>query len=306
MLYLSLNLYLNQFIIKLNGEWCMDVSKEIALICDVLDISESDLAKELKVSLETINNWKNNIKSIDYSNLNKLYDFAYKRNIVFNDAFEQLLKQENDSNKTIVLFHGTRNDFEFPIDINKNSRVNNDFGIGFYLGETFKQACAYVSSYEYSKVLAFKLNFNNKKSYRFNVDTEWMLAIAYFRGWLDDYKESDILNKILKKIEKADIIIAPIADNRMFDIISDFSEGSITDLQCQHSLAATNLGYQYVLKTKKAIDDLEFLKEMFVSNEEKQNIIKNRFEISHNGLNKAKMARIEYRGKGKYIEELLK
>ena len=284
----------------------MDVSKEITLICDVLDISESDLAKQLKVSLVTIDNWKNNIKKIEYLNLNKLYDFAYKRKIIFNGAFEQLLKQENETEKSIVLFHGTKDDFIFPIDINKYSRMNNDFGIGFYLGESFKQACAYVSSYEFSKVLAFKLNLKNKKIFQFNVDTKWMLAIAYFRGWLDDYKDSHLLKKILGEIEKADVIVAPIADNRMFDIISDFSEGSITDLQCQHSLAATNLGYQYVLKTTKAINDLSFLKEMFVCDEEKQAIIKDRFEISHNGLNKAKMARIEYRGKGKYIEELLK
>lgn len=284
----------------------MDVSKEIAVLCEVLNISEGQLAKQINVSLETIHNWKYNIKNIDDSNLNNLYNFAYLKNIVFNDMYEQLLIEENNINNSIILFHGAKKEFNMLIDINAHSKMNNDFGVGFYLGETFKQASAYIANSNKNKVYAFKLNTKNKKIFKFNVDSKWMIAVAYFRGWLDDYKESKIIKEILKSIDKADIIIAPIADNRMFDIISDFSEGSITDLQCRHSLAATNLGNQYVLKTSKAINDLVLLKEMFVSSLEKESIINDRFEISHNGINKAKMARIEYRGKGKYIEELLK
>lgn len=284
----------------------MDISKEINLLCDVLKISEKDLASQLGVSLTSIDNWKKGNKKIDHINLNNLYNFAYKEGIVFNDIFEQLLTEENTRDKMIVLFHGTKDNFDFPIDVAGYSRRNNDFGAGFYLGESFRQASSYVSNIDRSKVLAFRLNTKNMAIYKYSVDTEWMLTIAYFRGWLEEYMNSEVLKNILKKAEKADIIIAPIADNRMFDIINDFSEGSITDQQCQHSLAATNLGYQYVLKTSKAIDSLVFLKEMFVSSMEKEKIIKERFDITHNGLNKAKMARIQYRGKGKYIEELLK
>ena len=284
----------------------MNVSKEIIVLCEVLNISEAQLAKQINVSLETIHNWKNNIKNIDDFNLNSLYNFAYSKNIVFNDMYEQLLIEENNLNKTIVIFHGAKKEFKMPIDINTHSKMNNDFGVGFYLGKTFKQASAYIANSNENRVYAFKLNTKNKNICEFNVDSKWMIAIAYFRGWLEDYKENKIIKDILKSIDRADIIIAPIADNRMFDIISDFSEGSITDLQCRHSLAATNLGNQYVLKTNKAINDLVLLKEMFVCSLEKENIINDRFEVSNNGVNKAKMARIEYRGKGKYIEELLK
>ena len=92
----------------------------------------------------------------------------------------------------------------------------------------------------------------------------------------------------------------------MFDIISEFAEGSITDKQCEHALAATSLGYQYVIKTKKALDNLTYLKELFISSKEKEDLINQRFDLTSTGLNKVKVARIQFKGKGKYIEELLK
>ena len=103
-----------------------------------------------------------------------------------------------------------------------------------------------------------------------------------------------------------DVIVAPIADNRMFDIINEFVENEITDEQCRHSLAATNLGYQYVLKTKKAVDSITYLQEMFVCSKEKKICTESRFSLINNGLQKVKMARIEYKNKGRYIEEILK
>ena len=78
-----------------------------------------------------------------------------------------------------------------------------------------------------------------------------MLVIAYYRGWLTQYKHNEIIDKIVKKVENVDVIIAPIADNRMFDLISKFVDGSVTNEQCEHALAATNLSNQYVIKTTK-------------------------------------------------------
>ena len=284
----------------------MNVTKEISVLLDVLNISEKDLCEELDVSLLSINNWRNNNKQIEDININNLYNFAYSKGIKFNQIFEQLLKEENNNNDSLVLFHGAKKNFSFPIDIKSYSKDSNDFGKGFYLGESYKQASMYIANSNNNKVYAFKLDTRNLNILKFDVDNDWMLTISYFRGWLDEYKESKIIKNIIQKINEADIIIAPIADNRMFDIINEFSEGSITDKQCEHSLAATDLGYQYVVKTKKALDDLLYLRELFISTKEKDNLINQRFDLTSTGLNKVKVARIEYKGKGKYIEELLK
>lgn len=283
----------------------MDVNKEIIVLCDTLKMTETQLGKELKVTYKTISHWKSGRKIINSNNLEKLYSYAYSKGINFNNIYEQLIKEDCDDNN-VILFHGAKKAFSMPINYKGNSKVNNDFGIGFYLGENFEQAANYISFIDMDRVYCFKLNIKNLKIYRFNVDTEWMISIAYYRGWLDDYKNCSFVKNIINKISDCDVIIAPIADNRMYDIITEYVEGSITDEQCRHALAATNLGFQYVLKTNKAVKNIELIKEMYVCKKEKEKCIENKISLTDNGLQKVKMARIEYKGKGKYIGELLK
>lgn len=283
----------------------MNVKNEILVLCETLKMTETELANELGVTYETVNHWKNERKIIDVSNLEKLYSYAFSKGIKFNNIYEQLIKEDCKDN-TIILFHGAKKLFLMPINFSSNSKINNDFGVGFYLGETFEQAANYISFIDMNKVYCFELNMSGLKTYKFNVDTEWMIAIAFYRGWLEDYKESPFIKSIIDKISDCDVIVAPIADNRMFDIITEYVEGSITDEQCRHALAATNLGFQYVLKTKKSIEHTELIREMFVCKKEKEKCIENRVSLTENGLQKVKMARIEYKGKGKYIEEVLK
>ena len=282
----------------------MNVKNEIAVLCNTLKITEVELAKELGITFETVNNWKDENKIIDISNIEILYSYAYSNKIDFNNIYERLLKEDCQKNE-VVLFHGSKRPFSLPINFVEHSKSNNDFGIGFYLGETFEQAANYISFIQQNRVYSFKLNLDNLKIYKFSVDTKWMIAIAYYRGWLDDYKDCDFIRSIIKEIDACDVIIAPIADNRMFDIISEYVEGSITDEQCRHALAATNLGLQYVLKTSKAVNQIQLIKEMYVCKKEKEKCIENRNCLTNSGFQKVKMARIEYKGKGKYIEEVL-
>lgn len=284
----------------------MNLTNEITIISEVLQINESDLSEKLGVSLETINNWKFGRKGIGNANLEKVYSFAYDNGIVLNNIYEQLLKEEYENSENIVLFHGAKRSFSMPVDFATNSKSTNNFGVGFYLGETFEQGANYISVLNQSIVYCFNLNLNNLKIYKFNVNAEWMITIAYFRGWLDDFKDSSLIQKLISKISNYDVIVAPIADNRMFDIIAEFVENEITDEQCRHALAATNLGFQYVLKTNKALKNVKLLKEMFVCQKEKASCLDNRVTLTNNGSQKVKIARIQYKNKGRYIEEILK
>ena len=284
----------------------MDVSKEIIVLCETLNLTEKELGSELGVTYESVNNWKHNRKTIDEINIERLYSYAYKQDIKFNLIYEQLLVEEHQDKDVIVLFHGAKKVLSLPLNIIANSKARNDFGLGFYLGTSFEQAANYISFLNVNKVYAFKLNLKNLKIVKFEVNTDWMLAIAYYRGWIEEYKDSPKVLNIIKEVEAADVIIAPIADNRMFDIINEFVENTITDEQCKHALAATNLGYQYVLKSNKALNQIDLLQEMFVCKEEKKHCTDARISLTNNGLQKVKVARIEYKNKGKYIEELLK
>lgn len=71
-------------------------------------------------------------------------------------------------------------------------------------------------------------------------------------------------------------------------------------------LAATNLGFQYVLKTNKALANTNLLKEMFVCQKEKAYCLDDRVTLTNNGSQKVKIARIQYKNKGRYIEEILR
>ena len=284
----------------------MNLTNEITIICKVLHLNESDFAKILGVSLETLNNWKFRRKNISFLNLEKVYSFAYENDIKLNPIYEQILKEEYVDKENVILFYVTKKSLCRPIDFINNSKSKNDFGIGFYLGETFEHAANYISALNQNLVYCFRLNLNDLKIYKFNVNAEWMIAIAYFRGWLNDYKDSPLIKELINKLSSYDVIIAPIADNRMFDIIAEFVENEITDEQCRHALAATNLGFQYVLKTNKTLKNVKLLKEMYVCQKEKEHCLDNRNTQTNNGAQKVKIARIQYKNKGQYIEEILK
>ena len=284
----------------------MNVSKELIIIRELLGVTQAELAKELGVSFETINRWENDKNEIEMRNTNKIYNYAYENKIYINSIYEQLFLEEYQVSNTKVLFHGSKNnEFIFPVDLN-HSKINNDFGVGFYLGETYTQAATYIANGNAPFVYSFKLDLKGLKIMQFEVNKEWMIAIAFFRGWINKYQNHPFVNSIISKVLEHDVIIAPIADNRMFDIISEFVRGEITDLQCEHSLAATNLGFQYVIKTEAALKKLSTIRPLFVSSFEKEKLVNLRLEMSDLSQDKVRVARIEYRGKGQYIDEMLK
>ena len=284
----------------------MNVVKELIIIRELLGITQEELAKKIGVSFETINRWEKDKNEIEIKNINKLYNFAFENKIYINSIYELLFLEEFQKDTNIVLFHGSKsNEINFPLDLSY-SKSNNDFGVGFYLGENYKQAATYIANGNSVSVYAFNLNLSGLRIKKFNVYKEWMIAIAYYRGWLNEYLNHPYVEKIISSVNEQDIIIAPIADNRMFDIISEFVRGEITDLQCEHALAATNLGFQYVLKSKKALKNISLIKPLYVCSCEKEKLVNLRLEMSDLSQDKVRVARIEYRGKGHYIDELLK
>lgn len=289
----------------MKGKFNMHINKELKVIRELLSLTQEELALNIGVSLDTISRWENEKTDIEDKNIELIYNYAYEKGIYINKIYEQIIFEDCEKLKTKLLFHGAKNTINFPLDF-QYSKKNNDFGKGFYLGENLEQASTYIANTTSKYVYSFFLDCKNLKIEKFSVNTEWMLAIAFYRGWLTQYTESEIIKNIIKKVENADIIVAPIADNRMFDLISEFVDGTITNEQCEHSLAATNLGNQYVIKTANALNKLKFIKLFFLSSKEKEVYKNKRLENNNINLNKVKVARIEYRGKGQYIDELLK
>lgn len=51
-----------------------------------------------------------------------------------------------------------------------------------------------------------------------------MIAICYYRGTLGRFSSNSMVSKIINEIEGVDVVIAPIADNKMFYVMAQFTE----------------------------------------------------------------------------------
>jgi len=290
--------------IKLIGDDDMNyrINEDLKLIREMLNMPQEEIANGINIQKRTIIRIENGDNYPSDDTIEKIYNFAYKKGIKLNAIKEMLYKEENPNHK--IIFHGAKATIEGVISP-FYGRENNDFGKGFYCGETSEQASSFVSRFSSSSIYMIKFNDKDLKKVNFDVDQEWMLAIAYYRGTLDVYKEHPLIKKIVDKIKEADYIYAPIADNRMYSIIERFIDGLITDEQCKHCLAATNLGKQFVFLTEKATSQLEIIERCYLSNAERDYYQKIKQSDINDGDNKVKLAMIKYKNQGKYIEEIL-
>ena len=277
-----------------------NISEDMKIVRELLNITQEELADELNVEPLTIKRIENGITNTSKRTLDLFYDFINKKKIYLNKIKEMFYKEE--LTKEILLFHGAKSTIIGNIDINKG-RKNNDFGQGFYCGESYEQSASFV---ENSSVYYFSLDVTGLRSLKYAVDRDWMLTIAYFRGTLNEYKDSIVIKNLISRLEGVDYVVAPIADNKMFRIIDSFISGEITDEQCKHCLAATNLGFQYILLNDNAVSRLKMLECCYLSNEERNNYRKIKLEDNKISDDKVKLARIQYSRKGLYIDEILK
>lgn len=276
---------------------------DLEYIREILGLTQVELAQELEVQPVTISRHELGNQEISDGLLEKTYSFAFQKGVRINKLKEMFLREELAPNHK-MLFHGAKDGISGRISA-KIGKKNNDFGRGFYAGETYEQAVSFVSGVGRSSV--YYLDFDNSglKCKNYNVDRDWMLTIAYYRETLGDYENHPIIKQLIAEVEDADYLIAPIADNRMFRIIHAFISGEITDEQCKHCLSAINLGMQYVFLTDRAVDNIRILERCYIAQNERKYYDKMRSDDSRIGEDKVKLARIKYRGQGKYIDEIL-
>jgi transcriptional regulator with XRE-family HTH domain len=277
-------------------------SHDLLMAEQTLHFTKTELAAYLHVDRLSLAKWENGETYPRPVSLESFYAFLYEKGVRLNEIKAELVQEENPTEK--ILFHGSRTGIEGPLSVEK-SLPNKDFGKGFYCGESLSQSISFVASVPSSSVYLYAFDPSGLSHADFAVEQEWMLAIALFRGRLAPYQNHPLLRSIEAKVAASDYVIAPIADNRMFEIITQFIDGEITDVQCQHCLSATDLGKQYVLLSPKALTRLRPLEHCYLSTPERAESLKRREEIAALGADKVKIARIRYRGQGHYLEEIL-
>lgn len=282
----------------------LSIIQDIEIVLELTGLSMEAFATELGVSRMTVNNWLSGKKEISEKNIASFYEYTFRRGIRLNKIKEQLYKEEITDGVEVLLFHGAKTKIEGRLRTDCSKR-RNDFGAGFYCGENLEQSAMFVATYPSSSLYMLKFNGTGLIGKEFGVSRDWMLMIAYFRERFGEYADSEVIRTLIKDVEGVDYIVAPIADNRMFEIIDQFIDGEITDEQCRHCLSATNLGKQYVFLTDKALRQVELLERCYLTEAEKEFYLFSRQASYEMNRDKVKVARRQYRDVGKYIEEMM-
>lgn len=281
------------------------IAQDIESVMEIKGLSTQELAEELGVSRVTVSNWIHQKAAITDQHMDAFYCYAFRKGVRLNKIKEQFYREDGIRNRELLLFHGAKTAINGELSLNYSKKIN-DFGNGFYCGESLEQSAMFVATHPSSSLYMLKFDPTGLKSKCFHTDREWMLTIAYYRGRLEDYKNTSAVENIAKACEGADYIIAPIADNRMFEIIDSFIDGEITDIQCQHCLSATNLGMQYVFVSSRALRNITLLERCYLAQPEKETYLRSRQESYQMNQDKVKLARKQYRNQGEYIEDILK
>lgn len=281
------------------------IIQDIETVIDLTEFSTEKFAKELGISRTSLHNWLTKQKQISEKNISNFCEYTFRKGIRLNKIKEQFYREEIVHGSNVLLFHGAKTNIDGEIQLHYSKRKN-DFGPGFYCGESLEQSSMFVATYPSSSLYMLKFDQSNLKCKEFGVNRDWMLMIAYFRNRLGEYASSEIITSLLSELQDVDYIIAPIADNRMFEIIDQFIDGEITDVQCQHCLSATNLGKQYVFISEKSLHQVDILEHCYLAKSEKEHYLLSRQESLEVNRDKVKIARKQYRNQGNYIEDILK
>lgn len=150
-------------------------SEDLKSIREILGFSQKELAEKLGVEQVTVS--RNELEKTKPSArfLESVYSFAFAKKIKMNKLKEMLWRDDLGINEKL-LFHGAKSEIEGKIDIHRG-RKNNDFGQGFYTGESYEQAISFVSGFANSSVYYLSFNDKNLKCKQYDVNQDWMIRI---------------------------------------------------------------------------------------------------------------------------------
>lgn len=284
-----------------------NISQHLEIIEDIFVQKPEDfewLLAKLDLSEEEFEAIKSGELEPDKMQLENIYNFAYNSGLFLNEIQWQDRLDEFRKENEVVATHGSRTNIKGNIRVDVSGE-SNDFGNGFYIGEDISQAGMWVGEEPNSSLYILTFDENALVKAQFNVSVDWMLAVCYYRNQIPEYANSERILRIREKVDNCDYVYAPIADNKLFEVIDAFVAEEITDLQCLYALSATHLGYQYVLKTERALENLDIIDHLYFCSVEKSLYNKESDVENNTSLHKAFIAKKRYKDQGQYISELL-
>lgn len=160
----------------------------------------------------------------------------------------------------MLLFHGSKSGIKG--DMKPMSREACDFGSGFYMGDKPDQPKGLIAAYPNNKFYEIEYDADGLIEKKFGEDymsqMEWALFVSYNRApeRMSQYK--NVCARYRAYNESYDMIVGPIADDKMTQVMNLFFGGQLCDKAFIEALQYVKLGSQYVLKTDRACEKKRF------------------------------------------------
>lgn len=272
-----------------------------------LNMSQAEFAEHLSVSFATVNRWENGRAIPNRLAQSRIYELCKEKSVSVYDMTLQRIQGVAQAVKLeagrVLLYHGSKSGIEGAIE--PKSRKQCDFGKGFYMGTDPSQALTLICDYEKSKLYLVSIDTRQLAMLDVPADIDWAMLVAYNRGRMERISGTPFYNKYRDMVASKDLIVGSIANDRMFYVIDNFFIGNVTDSALVHSLAALQLGKQYVAVSQKGCNavriecevPLSYLERLFMKDISEENRSK--------GVSLANDICRNYRREGLFFDEIL-
>ena len=274
--------------------------KEIRLMAQM---NQEQFANALGTTPLSVNRWENGKTVPNNMAQMQLFEFCKERNI---DLFSYVVEQVRykDDKEVFVLYHGSKKGIVG--NIRPISSAYCDFGKGFYMGTDPAQPLTLVCDEKAPQFYTISANLTGLKILNVEVGLDWALMIAYYRGYMDAYKDTDIYQKYAHMADGYDMIVGFIANDRMYKVMTRFFDKEITDEALLHSLSVLDLGKQYVAINQKACDQIKILAQRPLNKLELKILEEKSIQRREEGIALTEDILVKYRRKGKFFDEIMR
>lgn len=166
-----------------------------------------------------------------------------------------------------TLYHGSKDRIVKPLF--GAGKPNNDYGLGFYCTESEELAKEWAVAKDHdgwANVYSLEdgdLTVLNLNSGQYCI-LHWLAVLLENRQFETEYglpseAKSYLTTRFAVPYKEADVIIGYRADDSYFTFAQDFISGTISYSQLTTAMLLGHLGDQYVLKSCKAFDRIEYV-----------------------------------------------
>ncbi|MGN0906345.1 MAG: helix-turn-helix domain-containing protein, partial [Bullifex sp.] len=152
-----------------------------------LNVNQEQLASLMGVSPVTVNRWENGKTNPSLMAQKQLYDICLSHQL---DLADYIVEREQTYENMHVLYHASR--FGLSGNIQPISRNRCDFGRGFYMGTDPIQPLTLVCNEKNPVFYTLEFDMENLSVLEVEMGIDWAMLIAYYRGYMDDRKESPV------------------------------------------------------------------------------------------------------------------